>query len=149
MSRMRLIIHPSDFSPASRPAFTRAIAAAKEHRAELLLVHVLANIIPMVGDGYISPQVFDDMVKASSTHAQRRLDALIAAAKKAGVRARGLILEGVAWEQLVRTARARKADLIVMGTHGRTGLARLFLGSVAERVVGSAPCPVLTVRAKT
>jgi len=149
MSRMRLIIHPSDFSPASRPAFTRAIAAAKEHRAELLLVHVLANIIPMVGDGYISPQVFGDMVKASRTHAQRRLDALIAAAKKAGVRARGLILEGVAWEQLVRTARARKADLIVMGTHGRTGLARLFLGSVAERVVGSAPCPVLTVRAKT
>ena len=76
------------------------------------------------------------------------LDALVSKAKKAGARARGLLLEGVAWEQLVHTARARKANLIVMGTHGRTGLARLFLGSVAERVVGSAPCPVLTVRAK-
>ena len=149
MSRMRLIMHPSDFSPASRPAFTRAIAAAKEQRAELLLVHVLDSIIPLVGDGYVSPQVYDDMAKASQAQAQRRLDALLATAKKAGVRARGLLLEGVAWEQLVRTARARKADMIVMGTHGRTGLARLFLGSVAERVIGSAPCPVLTVRAKT
>lgn len=149
MSRMRLIMHPSDFSPASRPAFMRAIADAKEHRAELLLVHVMANIMPMVGDGYISPQAYDDMVKASQTHAQRQLDALVARAKKAGARARGLLLEGLAWEQLVRTARARKADLIVMGTHGRTGLAKLFLGSVAERVVGSAPCPVLTVRART
>lgn len=148
MKRMRLIMHPSDFSPASRPAFTRAVADAKEHRAELLLVHVLASVMPMVGDGYISPKAYDDMVKASQSYAQRQLDALVTRAKKAGARARGLLLEGVAWDQLVRTARARKADLIVMGTHGRTGLAKLFLGSVAGRVVGSAPCPVLTVRAR-
>jgi universal stress protein A len=148
MSRMRLIIHPSDFSAASRPALARAIATAKERRAELLLVHVLSNVIPLAGDGYISPQAYDDMVRASRAQAQRQLDGLLAAAKKAGVRARSLLLEGVAWEQLVRLARGRKADLIVMGTHGRTGLARLFLGSVAERVIGSAPCPVLTVRAR-
>lgn len=148
MSRMRLIMHPTDFSPASRPAFTQAVATAKEHGAEVLLVHVVASIIPLMGDGYVSPKVYDDMVRASRTDAQLKLDRLIAAAKKAGARARGMLLEGVAWEQLVRTAKARKADMIVMGTHGRTGLTRLFLGSVAERVVGSAPCPVLTVRAK-
>lgn len=148
MSRMRLIMHPTDFSPASRPAFTQAVATAKEHGAEVLLVHVVASIIPLMGDGYVSPKVYDDMVRASRTDAQQKLDRLIAAAKKAGARARGMLLEGVAWEQLVRTAKARKADMIVMGTHGRTGLTRLFLGSVAERVVGSAPCPVLTVRAK-
>jgi nucleotide-binding universal stress UspA family protein len=145
---MRLIMHPTDFSPASRPAFTQAVATAKEHGAEVLLVHVVASIIPLMGDGYVSPKVYDDMVRASRTDAQLKLDRLIAAAKKAGARARGMLLEGVAWEQLVRTAKARKADMIVMGTHGRTGLTRLFLGSVAERVVGSAPCPVLTVRAK-
>jgi nucleotide-binding universal stress UspA family protein len=145
---MRLIMHPTDFSPASRPAFTQAVATAKEHGAEVLLVHVVASIIPLMGDGYVSPKVYDDMVRASRTDAQQKLDRLIAAAKKAGARARGMLLEGVAWEQLVRTAKARKADMIVMGTHGRTGLTRLFLGSVAERVVGSAPCPVLTVRAK-
>ena len=149
MARMRLIVHPSDFSAASRPAFTQAIATAKERRAQLLLVHVIASIFPMAaGDGYTSPQAYEDMMTASRVHAQRQLDALVAAAKKAGARAHGLLLEGVAWEQLVRVARGRKAELIVMGTHGRTGLARLFLGSVAERVVGSAPCPVLTVRAK-
>jgi nucleotide-binding universal stress UspA family protein len=145
---MRLIMHPTDFSPASRPAFTQAVATAKEHGAEVLLVHVVASIIPLMGDGYVSPKVYDDMVRASRTDAQQKLDRLIAAAKKAGARARGMLLEGVAWEQLVRTAKARKADMIVMGTHGRTGLTRLFLGSVAERVVGSAPCSVLTVRAK-
>jgi len=147
MSRIRLIMHPSDFSPASRPAFQRAVADAKEHRAELLLVHVMASVMPMVGDGYISPKAYDDMVNASRSYAQRQLDALVARAKKAGAKARGLLLEGVAWDQVVRTARARKADLIVMGTQGRTGLAKLFLGSVAGRVVASAPCPVLTVRA--
>jgi nucleotide-binding universal stress UspA family protein len=148
MSRMRLIVHPSDFSPASRPAFAQAIETAKEHRAELLLVHVLATFIPTAGDGFISPQAYEDIVKASRGHAQQQLDALTAVAKKARVRARTVLLEGVAWEELVRLARGRKADLIVMGTHGRTGLARLFLGSVAERVIGNAPCPVLTVRAK-
>ena len=149
MSRTRLIVYPSDFSPASRPALARAIATAKERRADLLLVHVLPNIFPMPGhDGYISPRVYEDMMNVSRAHAQRQLDAMVAAAKKAGARARSLLLEGVAWEQLVRLARGQKAELIVMGTHGRTGLKRLFLGSVAERVIGNAPCPVLTVRAK-
>ena len=57
-----------------------------------------------------------------------------------------LLLEGVAHEQIVRAAKSKKADLTVIGTHGRTGFAKLFLGSVASRVVTAAPCPVLTVR---
>ena len=147
MSRARPVMHPSDFSPASRPALAQAIEAARERRAELLIVHVLSTIVPVVSDGYLSPQMYDDMTRASRSEAQRRLDALVAATRKKRVRVRGLLLDGVAWEQLVRVARTQKAGLIVMGTHGRTGLARLFLGSVAERVIGSAPCPVLTVRA--
>jgi nucleotide-binding universal stress UspA family protein len=148
MSRSRLILHPSDFSPASRPALAQAIAAAKAQRAQLLVVHVLATSIPMLADGYVSPRIYDDLIKSEQAQAQRRLNTLVAAAKKAGVRATGLLLEGVASEQIVRAARGRRAGMIVMGTHGRTGLAKLFLGSVAERVVGSAPCPVMTVRAK-
>jgi universal stress protein A len=57
-------------------------------------------------------------------------------------------VEGVAHEQIARIARARRCDLIVMGTHGRTGVARFFLGSVAARVAATAPCPVLTVRGR-
>ena len=64
------------------------------------------------------------------------------------MRARGVLYEGVAADAIARAARAKRAKLIVMGTHGRTGLRRLFMGSVAERVVGTAPCPVLTVRGK-
>jgi nucleotide-binding universal stress UspA family protein len=56
--------------------------------------------------------------------------------------------DGVAHEQIIRTARRQKADMIVMGTHGRTGMARFFLGSVAARVTATAPCPVLTVRGR-
>jgi nucleotide-binding universal stress UspA family protein len=64
------------------------------------------------------------------------------------VRARGLLVEGVAHEQITRAAKRLRADLIVMGTHGRTGVARFFVGSVAARVTATAPCPVLTVRGR-
>ena len=64
------------------------------------------------------------------------------------MRAKAVLLEGVAHEQIVRAARARRADLIVVGTHGRSGLARFFLGSVAGRVATMATCPVLTVRGR-
>jgi nucleotide-binding universal stress UspA family protein len=59
---------------------------------------------------------------------------------------KGLLLEGVPHERIARAARSKKADMVVMGTHGRTGFAKLVLGSVASRVLTVAPCPVLTVR---
>jgi universal stress protein A len=148
MKRIRRILHPSDFSSASRVAFTKAIEAAKSNRASLLLVHVMMTPVTMVGDGYISPRAWDDLQRSVRTHSQRQLNKLIARARKAGVRATSLLLEGAPAERIVRAAKSRRADLIVMGTHGRSGLAKLFLGSVAERVVATAPCPVLTVRGR-
>lgn len=105
MSRIRRILHPTDFSRASSPAYKRA-------------------------------------------YAQKHLDALVAKARRAGVRVKGLLVPGVAHERIARAARSRKADLVVIGTHGRTGVAKVFLGSVASRVLAIAPCPVLTVRGK-
>ena len=142
------ILHPTDFSPSSRPAFNHALALAREQRAELWLVHVLPTVMPMVGEGYMSPKTFDDLQRSMRAQAQKQLDRLVAKAKAARVRARGLLYEGVPADAIARAARAKRAKLIVMGTHGRTGLTRLFMGSVAERVVGTAPCPVLTVRGK-
>jgi nucleotide-binding universal stress UspA family protein len=107
---------------------------------------VLAPIIPVVGEGYIPPQTYESIEAAGRKSVQRKLDALVARARKAGVRARALLLEGAAHERIARAAKARRVDLIVMGTHGRSGLARLFIGSVASRVVSAAPCPVMTVR---
>jgi nucleotide-binding universal stress UspA family protein len=146
--KTRRILHPSDFSSAARAAFARAVAMARAERAELLLVHVMTPVIPLMGDGYISPNIYDDMERSMRAHGQTQIDKLVAKAKAAGARARGLLLEGTPADRIVRAARSYHADVIVIGTHGRTGLARVFLGSVAERVVGTAPCPVLTVRGK-
>jgi nucleotide-binding universal stress UspA family protein len=148
MSRFRRILHASDFSRASSAALRRAIDLARTNRAGLTIVHVYAPYIPMTGEGYTPPQVYDRMVADARAHAQRQLGRLVAKAKKAGARARGLLLEGVPHDRIVRAARSTRADLVVLGTHGRTGLGRLFLGSVAARVVTLAPCPVLTVRAR-
>jgi nucleotide-binding universal stress UspA family protein len=144
----RRIMHPTDFSPASRPAFDKAIAMAKADRAELTVVHVLSPVMPVPGDGYISPKVYDEIAASSKAWAQKELDRRVKKAKGAGVRARALLLDGVPHEQIIRAAKSRRADLLVLGTHGRSGLAKLFIGSVAGRVVSSAPCPVLTVRGK-
>jgi nucleotide-binding universal stress UspA family protein len=146
--RLRRILYPSDFSRASGAAFARAVAMAKADRAQLLLVHVLAPQVLIAGEGYISPKVYDDLEASARSYAQKRLGALKAKARKAGVKAITLLEDGVAHERIARTAKSRKVDLIVIGTHGRTGLAKFFLGSVASRVLAAAPCPVLTVRGK-
>jgi nucleotide-binding universal stress UspA family protein len=148
MSRIRRILHPSDFSRASAAAFAKAVEMAKTNRAELLVVHVLTPVIPMIGDGYVSPKVYQEVEATARAQAEAQLNRLIAKAKAAGVRVKGLLMEGVPHEQITRAARSKRADLVVIGTHGRTGLAKFFLGSVAGRVVSIAPCPVLTVRGK-
>lgn len=144
---MKRIMHATDFSPASRHAFKRALAEAKDHHADLTIVHVLSPVLGFVGDGYLAPSTYESLLRSNKTAAQKKLNALLANAKSARVRARGLLLEGLAHEQIIKAAKSKRADLLVVGTHGRTGVARFFVGSVAGRVVASAPCPVLTVRA--
>ncbi|MBI2217723.1 MAG: universal stress protein [Candidatus Rokubacteria bacterium] len=146
--KARRVLHPSDFSTVSNAAFGKAVEVAKDDGAELLVVHVLAPIGPLVGDGYVSPRTFEDLERAAHEQAQKRLGALVARAKKAGVRASSMLAEGVPWQEVVRIVKSKRIDLVVMGTHGRSGLAKFFLGSVAERVVASSPCPVLTVRSR-
>ncbi len=148
MAGARRILHPSDFSPACAAAFATAVETAEHDGAELILLHVLSPLGPLLGDGYVSPAMFEEMQRTTRAEGQKRLDALARKAEKAGVRVTPLLREGVAWQEITRTAKGKRADLIVMGTHGRTGFAKLFLGSVAERVVATAPCAVLTVRGR-
>jgi nucleotide-binding universal stress UspA family protein len=147
MKRFRRIVHPSDFSPASRSAFRFAIDMAKSMRAEVIFVHVLMPIAP-VGEGYISPTAYEELERSVRSSGQRGLERLVRRARQAGVRARAVLLEGAPYQAIVRAAKSRRADLIVMGTHGRGGLAKLLLGSVAERVIAAASCPVMTVRSR-
>jgi nucleotide-binding universal stress UspA family protein len=141
MRRVRRILHATDFSRASTPALKGAISMAKANHARLTVVHVMAPpSLALPGEGY------ESLESSARAAAQKRLNAVLARARAAGVRARGLLLEGVPHELIARAA--RKADLLVIGTHGRSGLAKLFLGSVASRLVALAPCPVLTVRGR-
>lgn len=149
MARIRRIIHPTDFSRASSAAFDKAVELAKTNGAQLTLVHVLAPPPPMLaGDGYITPAVYDEMDKSQRAYAAKEMGRLVTKAKKAGVKTTSVVRDGITAEQIVRAARSPKADMIVIGTHGRTGLAKLFLGSVAGRVVAIAKCPVMTVRGR-
>lgn len=148
MALFRRILYATDFSAPSRRAFATALALAKANRAELTVAHVLVPPMPPIGDMYaaVPPRVYEDLAADTRRRAQAEMTRLVAKAKTAKVRVRGVLLDGIPHEQIVR--RARRADLVVIGTHGRTGLPRLFLGSVAARVVALAPCPVLTVRGR-
>lgn len=148
MKPLHNILVGTDFSPASRPAFRRAVEMAAANGAALWIAHVTAPPLPLSPDGFVPPRFYDDMSAAIRTDAQRRLRPMLNRARKAGVRARTLTLAGAPHDALNRAARRHRADLIVLGTHGRTGLARLLVGSVASRVVATAPCPVLTVRGR-
>jgi nucleotide-binding universal stress UspA family protein len=148
MKRFRRIVHASDFSPASRRAFEQAVDLAKANRAELVLVHVMETVVPWAEDAYVSAQAVERLLGSARTQATKQLDALARKAKAPGVRVTTQLVDGSPREAIPLVARRKRADLVVVGTHGRTGLGRLLLGSVAERIVATSPCPVLTVRGR-
>lgn len=149
MPRIRRILHATDFSPASTPALKRAIEMAKANRAALLILHVMTPpSLAMPAEGYVPPRLYQEIENSARAEAQKRLKALVHRAKQGGARASGLLLEGVPHERIARAVRSKKADLLVIGTHGRSGLAKLFLGSVATKLIATVSCPVLTVRGR-
>ena len=150
MKVFRRILHATDFSSASRPALVKAIALAGQNRAPLQIAHVLAPLmLPAGGDfAFMPATTYQAIDQQARQYAQKQLAGLVARARKAGVRATAVLLEGSPHEQVPRAARRARADLLVIGTHGRTGVTKLLLGSVAERLVRVTPCPVLTVRGR-
>jgi len=143
---MRRILFASDFSKASRKAFAAAVTTAKRAHATLSIAHVLLPFVPVGPDQYVGPETWEQIDEQARTWATRQLEGLAAKAKHAGVRVRTFLVEGPPAREIPRLARRTRADLLVLGTHGRTGLTRLFLGSVASGVIATAACPVMTVR---
>lgn len=149
MKRIHRVLHASDFSPASRRAFDTALDLAKSLNAKLAIVYALAPVVTVPDQfTYMDAAMLDQLDKQARQWAARKLEQLAARAKKAGVKASVLLRDGDPADQIVRACRATKSDLIVVGTHGRRGLPKFFLGSAAERVVSTASCPVVTVRGK-
>jgi universal stress protein A len=141
------ILCPIDFSPGSREALAMAAGLARESNAALVVAHVLEPTQwAIAGEYQLAPEVMQDIVDSEEKElAAWRKQAKDLGAKEVATRS----LVGVAWDQIVSAARDDVAiDLVVMGTHGRTGLRHAVLGSVAEKVVRHAPCPVLVVRAR-
>jgi len=143
---VRHILHASDLSTASRRAFRAAADLAKSLDAKLTILYVLPPMLPAMPDQYIDAETLDRFDRQARQWGRGHLDRLARAAKQAGIRCATLLLDGDPVEEIVRTSRKNRADLIVLGTHGRRGLPKFFLGSVAERVVSRASCPVMTVR---
>jgi nucleotide-binding universal stress UspA family protein len=139
-------VHPTDFSPASRPAFGAALQRARASGAELLLVHVVAPLVQVPDAAVVSPPTYARFLAVAEEAARKHLDRLVARARRGGVRASGVLRHGSPDEEIERLSRQRRARLVVIGTHGRSGLQRVLIGSVAARIVARAPCPVLTVR---
>lgn len=143
---MRRILFATDFSKASRKAFATAVKTAKSSGGTLSILHVLAPFVPIAPDQYIGPDTWEQIDEQSRKWATKHLSALATKAKGAGVRVKVFLVEGHPAREVTRFARKAHADLLVIGTHGRTGFAKLFLGSIASQVVATAKCPVMTVR---
>jgi nucleotide-binding universal stress UspA family protein len=140
------ILMATDFSSGAEAARQVAMSLARAHGAELLLVHVYEDALRHT---YVEGRTLTSLGELQASQrewAETELAARAAEARSAGVAARSVLLTGSAAEQIAEAARSHGADLLVIGTQGRTGLDRLLLGSVAERVVRLAPCPVLTVK---
>lgn len=146
MTAFRRILHPTDFSRASAPALRRAVTLARACRAPLVLLHVMTPPSPFIAEDTL-PSSYAELLILARRSAKRRLAAAVGRVRRTGVRVQAIFAEGLPADEILRAARRARADLIVMGTHGRTGVSRVFMGSVAERVVRESRSPVLTVRA--
>ena len=144
MKPYRRILFATDLSKSSMPGFREAVELAKESMAELLIAYAYQppNLIQAQS---IAPAVYDEWNQNLRAEIESRLEPLVADAREQGLRARPILLEGTPDEAISEAAAREGADLIIMGSHGRTGISRLVQGSVSSHVIAHAHCPVMTV----
>jgi nucleotide-binding universal stress UspA family protein len=139
MFAVKTILHPTDFSERSDVAFRFACALARDYGARLVVLHVVELPPVAFGEGVMIPSPAIEREPLREQLRQRL-------SESPEVRGEARLAEGDPAPAILRAAKDVSADLIVLGTHGRTGLGRLLMGSVAEQVVRKADCPVLTVK---
>jgi nucleotide-binding universal stress UspA family protein len=145
MKPIQKILVPIDFSPHSAEAIQFAADLSRHYEAPMTLVHLFQPVAYAIPDGimiFTPPQLSDMLSEFQKLLDAAKQDALAAGAVQVDTQ----LLQGVIHSEIVNVARQGAFDLIVMGTHGRTGIKHALIGSVAEKIVRTAPCPVLTVR---
>jgi len=140
MEKAQELLVSVDFQQHTQKLVDFAIDVAKRLNAHLTVIHVLEFIIPYDDYSPESYKKFDDKLLA---HVENKMEVLIEQCKTSIPECKGVVLRGDVIESIVTSAKDSKADLIIMGTHGAKGIEKILLGSVAERVLKRAPCPVL------
>ena len=144
---IRTILLPTDFSECGNYALSYAASLARTFKASIICVNVIEPIVPTVGySGLTEHMQIADITEQLEDSAERELPKLAEGDVCAGLDVEELVVHGEAASEIVRVAADRQVDLIVISSHGRTGLGRILFGSTAESVVRHAPCPVLVVK---
>jgi nucleotide-binding universal stress UspA family protein len=141
----RHILAPTDFSEYSKKAVASALELAKKFGAKLTILHVI-ELPPYPIEGYFPPSLGATFLDDLERQAKQDLAQIVPEAEEAHLEVARLVAVGTPYHTIIDTAEAEQVDLIVMATVGRTGFSRLVMGSIAERVVRTASCPVLTIR---
>jgi nucleotide-binding universal stress UspA family protein len=147
MLPLKRILAPTDFSEHSNHALRSAAEMARQFEAKLLLLHVMSNeALESISKAHVPPhpvdRVYEDLTQEIHEQYLRHVPPEIRKAIETEI----LVLPGVPFLEIIRVARLKGVDLIVMATHGRTGLSHALMGSVTEKVVRKASCPVLSIR---
>jgi nucleotide-binding universal stress UspA family protein len=146
MIQISSILVPIDFSPYGEEALRYGCALAEKFGSQVHLLHVVDDYYPFIPEASAFVDQRDDYLAGLRTGAERELAKLPQAGWCPADRLTRSVVVGTPFLDIVRYAKEHDIGLIVIGSHGRSGLAHVLMGSVAERVVRKAPCPVLTVR---
>jgi nucleotide-binding universal stress UspA family protein len=153
MVQMKTILHPTDFSESSNYALGYAIAFAKQFQSKICLLHVIPAISFQMYSGMSSIPLPSQQVPETALimadiekHVRESLEEVLPPEVRGSIPVEYFTRNGVAFLEIIRCANEIKADVIVLGTHGHTGLKHAIIGCVAENVVRKSPCPVFTVR---
>ncbi len=143
--QIKTILFPTDFSQGARAAMDHAVSLAKDYQAKLILLYVIQDI--SIAEWYIPSSLsVTDLIEDMQKSAWKEMDKWAAEVSSTVKEVEKMVVRGVPFVEIIKTAKEKSADLVVIGTHGRTGIDHMLFGSTAEKVVRKASCPVLTVR---
>lgn len=144
--QLQYILVPLDFSQPSQQALDYAIQLAGKLQARLTLLHVIQTPVLAGGPGLGTDAALVPYMEQMETEMQQKIEGFVQQVRQHGLTCNAVVVHGAPFQQIVDLATGKQVDLIVMGTHGHTGVQHLLLGSVAEKVVRLAPCAVLVTR---